>query len=139
MGALLRAKSSSISSVARLLYTISDVLPQTASAGMVLYRGDINKLTEVVFTNFSKMPRETFFAVAREAVLAALAAGAKRRSGGNVSARRPPARENPNPRSPRRPTHATPPPPPRAPMRPPAIRWRRCGAAITHPFSIRRV
>jgi len=68
MGALLRAKSSSISSVARLLYTISEVLPQTASAGMVLYKGEINKLTEVVFTNFSKMPRETFFTVAREAL-----------------------------------------------------------------------
>ena len=68
MGLLLQAKSSSISSVARLLYTISDVLPQTASAGMVLYKSEIKKLTEVVFTNFSKMPRETFFTCAREAL-----------------------------------------------------------------------
>ena len=67
-GALLRAREKKIGSVARLLYTISDVLPQTSSAGMVLYKPEIKQLTEVVYTNFSTMTRETFFSHARSAL-----------------------------------------------------------------------
>ena len=67
-GALLRARKMKIGSVARLLYTISDVLPQTASAGMILYKTEIKQLTEVVYTNFSTMTREAFFSNARNAL-----------------------------------------------------------------------
>ena len=83
-GALLRARKMKIGSVARLLYTISDVLPQTASAGMILYKTEIKQLTEVVYTNFSTMTREAFFSNALNALPLNKAIKKRALGGGNL-------------------------------------------------------